>query len=195
MARGGSARREGERAPGECACARARTERDGQRGGGARRGGWSREPGRQVRAGRRAEPRCRDGAQPGRAPGPGPERRAEREPEPQAEPGPGRRPGPRGRAARSGGDGAPERLRGLLPALAGGRDAASPRSRERGDPPLHPDPENPRKAGGGLQIQHRTTPPPGTAKTSSVFRRQRRPYGAAKTPPLPSGRPPRPRTQ
>lgn len=115
---------------------RAPSGADKGAGGGARAGGRSRGLGGQVRAGRRAEPRCRDGALPGRAPGPGPEHRAEREPEPQPEPGPGRGPGPQGRAARSGGDGAPQRLRGFLPAPAGGQDSASPRSRgARGSPP------------------------------------------------------------
>lgn len=129
---------------------RAPSGADKGAGGGARAGGRSRGLGGQVRAGRRAEPRCRDGALPGRAPGPGPEHQAEREPEPQPEPGPGRGPAPQGRAARSGGDGAPQRLRGFLPAPAGGRDSASPRSRgTRGPPPHHiQDPETFRKASG-----------------------------------------------
>lgn len=186
--RAGAAGGRGGRAPGQRACAGARAERGGQRGGGgARPRGWSREPGGQVRAGRRAEPRCRDGAQPGRAPGPGPEHQAEREPapEPQPEPGPGRGPGPRDRVARSGGDGAPQRLRSLLPAPCGWPGLSKPpRPGSVGIPPFIQNPENPRKAGGGLQVQPRTTPQPGKAKTSSVFRRQRRPYGTAKTPPL-----------
>lgn len=101
-----------------------------------------------MRASQRVEPRCRDGAQPWPAPGPEPEHQAEREPELQPEPVPGRGPGPQGRAARSGGDGAPQRLRGFLPALPGGLDVASPSSRgARGSPHHIQDPETPRKAG------------------------------------------------
>ena len=114
---------------------RAPSGADKGAGGGARARGRSRGPGGQVRAGRRAEPRCRDGAQPGRAPGPGPEHQAEREQEPQPEPGPGRGPGPPGRAARSGGDGAPQRLRGFLPAPAVAGTQQAPAAGERGDPP------------------------------------------------------------
>lgn len=152
-----------------------RTERTkGRAAARAGRGGRSREPGGQVRAGGRAEPRCRDGAQPGRAPALGPERQAERYPGPQPEPGPGRGSGPQGRAARSGGDRAPQWLRGFLPAPAGGWDPANLVAGERGDPPHHiQDLASPRKAGRGARIQHRAASPRGSAETSSAFRRLR----------------------
>lgn len=153
------------------------------------------QPGRQVRAGRRAEPRCRDGAQPGRAPAPGPERQAEREPEPQAEPGPGRRPGPRGRAARSGGDGAPQRLRGLLPALAGGRDAASPRSREAGGSPTASRPRAPQESGGRPPEPTQNDSPTGDGEDFLRVQETATSLRCRGDSPLRSGRPPRPRTQ
>lgn len=140
---------------------RAPSGADKGAGGGARARGRSRGPGGQVRAGRRAEPRCRDGAQPGRAPGPGPEHQAEREQEPQPEPGPGRGPGPPGRAARSGGDGAPQRLRGFLPAPAVAGTLQAPAAGERGDPPSTSRTQRPLGKRVPLQIQHRAVPQPG----------------------------------
>ncbi|XP_013360348.1 PREDICTED: translation initiation factor IF-2-like, partial [Chinchilla lanigera] len=141
--------------------------------------GGARGPGAEPRAGRagarrrEAEPRCRDGAQPGRAPALGPERQAEREPGPQPEPGPGRGSGPQGRAARSGGDRAPQWLRGFLPAPAGGWDPASPAAGDRGDPPAHPGFGEPQESGEGARIQRRASSPRGSAETPSVFRRRR----------------------
>lgn len=104
VAPGGSARREcacAGRAPGAADKGACSSARDGGRSGG--RAGTRR---------REAEPRGRDGAQPGRAPALEPEHRVEREPkqEPQPQPAPGRGRGPQGRAARSGGARAPQRL-------------------------------------------------------------------------------------
>lgn len=108
VAPGGRARR-------ECACAeRAPGAADKGACGGARGGG--RSGGRAGTRRREAEPRGRDGAQPGRAPALEPECRAEREPqpEPQPQPAPGRGRSPQGRAARSGGARTPQRLSGDL---------------------------------------------------------------------------------
>lgn len=154
--RGGRARRERERGGEERARAgtsaraqgRAPSGADKGAGGGARAGGRSRETVGQVRAGQRAEPRCRDGAQPGRAPGLGPEHQAEREPEPQPVPGPGRGLEPQGPAARSGDDGAPQRLRGFLQAPCRWPGVSkSPQPGSAGIPHQIQDPETPRKAG------------------------------------------------
>lgn len=99
----------------ECACAgRAPGAADKGACGGARGGG--RSGGRAGTRRREAEPRGRDGAQPGRAPALEPECRAEREPkpEPQPQPAPGQGRSLQGRAARSGGARTPQRLSGDL---------------------------------------------------------------------------------